>query len=84
MSLMPAETLLDEITDFILSRPTEEEIINFRPSDRLNERLHELLDKNSHDAITSEERTELDHFLEIDHIFTMLKAKARLKLTSDE
>ena len=83
MSLAPAETLFDEVTDFLGSRPTPEEIINFKPSNFLNERLHALLDKNQEGEITPDERAELDHFLQIDHLFTILKAKARLKLAGE-
>jgi hypothetical protein len=82
MNLAPAETLFDEVTDFLGSRPTPEEIINFTPSDELNTRLHDLLDKNQAENITPEERAELDRFLQIDHLFTLLKAKARLKVNS--
>ena len=83
MSLAPAETLFDEITDFLLSRPTPEEIIAFQPPERLNQRLHELLDKNKQDALLPDERRELDRFLHIDHLFTILKAKARIKLAGE-
>lgn len=76
------ETWVDEITDFLLSRPTAEQIIAFRVSDPVDERLHELLDKNQDDELSTSERAELDGFLQLDHLFTILKAKARLKLRS--
>ena len=46
MSLAPPTTLFDEITDFLASAPTKEQIIIFKPSQFLDNRLHELLDKN--------------------------------------
>ena len=46
MALPPPPTLLDEITDFLLERPTPNQIIAFQPSDLLNDRLHDLLNKN--------------------------------------
>lgn len=84
MSFAPAETWVDEITDFLLSRPTEKQIIDFKVSDALNQRLHHLLDKNRDESLTSDERTELERFLHYDHLFTILKAKARLKLADTE
>jgi hypothetical protein len=84
MNLAPAETWVDEITDFLLSRPTEKQIIEFQVSDALNQRLHDLLDRNREEGLTPEERAELERFLEFDHIFTILKAKARLKLAGQE
>ena len=80
MAVLPSSTLVDEITDFLLTNPTPEQIIDFKTSDPLNERLHELLDKNSEEGLTPDEHAELDSFLQIGHVFTVLKAKARLKL----
>ena len=81
MNLVPAETLFDEITDFLISNPTTKEIIAFQASDVLNQRLHYLLDENKSDHLSEDEKIELDTFLKIGHLLTMLKAKARLKLT---
>ena len=84
MDIAPAETLFDEITDFLLSRPTPEQIVAFEASEMLNERLHELLDKNREEGLKAEENAELESFLKIGHVLTILKAKARLKLSGDE
>jgi hypothetical protein len=84
MDISPPNTLVDEITDFLVSSPTPEQIIEFQTSEALNERLHDLLDKNREEGLTPEERDELNHFLEIGHLFIMLKAKARLKLIGKE
>ena len=82
MSATSRHTLVDEITDFILTNPTLEQIIEFRPSVALNERLHELLDKNSEEGLTADEQAELNSFLQISHLLTILIAKARLRLAS--
>lgn len=79
MNYAPAETLFDEITDFLASAPSTEQLIAFRPSDKLNQRLHELLDKNSADTITPDERVELDEFLRFGHLLQMIQLKARKK-----
>lgn len=81
MDYAPAEIFFDEITDFLMSQPTIEDIIGFEISEKLNKRLHGLLDKNSEESITLDERSELDIFLHYGHILSMLKAKARLKLS---
>jgi hypothetical protein len=82
MSAASQHTLVDEITDFILTSPTLEQIIEFKISDALNERLHVLLDKHSEEGLTTDEQTELNSFLQISHILTVLTAKARLQLVS--
>lgn len=80
-SPVPASvSLLDDILDFVLSRPTLEEVIAFKIPQELDDRLHELLDRNSHDQLTLEERDELDEFMRVGHLLRLLKAKARLKV----
>jgi hypothetical protein len=80
MDVVTPETLLDELTDFLVSEPTPHEIIAFKPPDSLDQRLHELLDKNSAGVLTGSEQAELNRFLEVNHLLILLKAKARLKL----
>jgi hypothetical protein len=81
MTAAPADTLFNEITDFLISRPTPEEIIAFKASDALDQRLHELLDKNSREGLTPDERSEMERFTQINHLMITLKAKAHLKIT---
>ncbi len=81
MALAPPDMLLDEITDFLVSSPSSEQIIAFQASEGLNQRLHELLDKNREEGLSLDERVELNRFLEMGHLLTLLKAKARLKLS---
>jgi hypothetical protein len=82
MAVAPDRALFDEITDFLASAPTAETIIAYKPSPVLDQRLHELLDKNSQDQISPKERTELNEFLQMNHLLTVLQAKARLNLAS--
>jgi hypothetical protein len=79
-SAPPAETLLDEITDFLASIPTAEAIVAFKPSEQLNERLHELLDRAGEGALTDRDQAELNEYLRVSHLLKMLKGKVRLKL----
>jgi len=80
MLATPVNPFFDEVLDFLASTPTSEQIIAFKPSEALDQRLHFLLDQNSRDRITAEGRGELDEFLRMDHFMTMLKIRARLKL----
>ena len=79
MAFAPPKALFDEITDFLAAAPTTEQIIAFKPSEILDHRLHELLDKNSRGEITPDECDELDEFLRMNHLLKMIKLKARLK-----
>ncbi|MBK8030901.1 MAG: hypothetical protein IPK17_15690 [Chloroflexi bacterium] len=73
--------LLDEILDFLTSAPTLEDIIAFKPSDALQARASELLEKNRQGKLGGEEDNELDEFARMDDFMSMLKARARKKLS---
>lgn len=75
------QTVFDEVTDFLATQPSFEAIIDFKPSQFLDERLHELLDEANAGTISYSEQKELDDFLRVNHLLRMLKHKARLKLT---
>ena len=79
MAVAQPDTLFSEILDFLASTPTPENIIAFRPSDRLEQRLSFLLEQNGEDALTAEERRELDEFLRMNHFMNILKIRARQK-----
>ena len=46
MAVAQPEILFTEIIDFLASTPTPQNIVNFKPSDRLEQRLNDLLQKN--------------------------------------
>jgi hypothetical protein len=79
MALVPTRAY-EEVFDFLTSTPTPEQIIAFRPSDAVQERLRELLDKNRNGQLTAEEQIEMNEYSQVEHLMRMLKAKARLKL----
>ena len=81
MTLPSPHALFDEILDFLASAPSQEEIIAFRPSEDLQMRASTLLDKNRHGNLSTDEQVELDEFQRMNHFMTILKAKARQKLT---
>jgi hypothetical protein len=70
----------DEVYEFLVSRPTPEEIIAFRPSPVTQTRVQALLDANRNASLTPDERRELDEFDQVEHMVRMLKIKAREKL----
>jgi hypothetical protein len=80
MAVAQPDTLFAEIIDFLASTPTPGDIVAFKPSDRLEQRLTYLLDRNRQEAMTDDERAELDEFLRMNHFFNTLKIRAREKL----
>lgn len=73
-----------EIIDFIAAGTTPEEVANFRPSTEAQRRIADLLEREREQHLSPEEKAELDHFMELEHILRMAKAKARQILSRDQ
>ena len=71
-----------EMMDFLVSRPTPEQIIAFKVSPAVQARLETLLDKNRESNLTETEDAELDTFEQVNHLLILLKAHARSILAS--
>ena len=80
MQNVTSPTVFSIITDFLASNPSAEEIINYRLPDELQERAHELLERNGEDELTFEEQQEMYDFLRIEEMMSLLKAKTRLRI----
>ena len=74
------KAITDAVTDFLGSAPSLQEIAAYRLPDDIQERAHRLLDANRSGTLTHEDSVEMDQFRQIDHLLTLIKAKARLKL----
>ncbi len=68
--------IYDEIVDFIASGTTPQSVIDFHLSEAAQERLEDLIYNSKNNTLTKEDKRELDHFLTIEHILTLAKAKA--------
>jgi hypothetical protein len=73
-----SEPLYMELVGFVAGGTTPEDVLNFRPSVKAQRRLAELIERERESQFSEEEAAELNHFLELEHILRMAKAKARL------
>ena len=80
MALTPEKTIKDVVTDFLGAAPSLEEIAAYRLPGDLQIKAHELLERNRVGHLSDEESADLAEFRQIDHLLTLVKAKARLKL----
>ena len=65
-----------EIIDFIAGGTTPETVANYRPSREAQRRVAELIAREKDEVLTPEEKSELDRFVELEHILRMAKARA--------
>lgn len=75
----PQIALVDEVMEFLTSTPTPEQIIEFQPSEGLQQRASYLLEQNRQGEPTAEERRELKELSQLNHFMSMLKIRARKK-----
>ena len=70
--------------------PASEEIINmfaqaphileFKPSDKARARVWELIAREKEGTLAEDEKHELDHYAQIEHLMRLVKAQARKRL----
>lgn len=80
MQNAPPQTIFGEVTDFLATNPTPEEIIAYELPEDLQARAHELLDKNGEGDLTPEEHDEMMDFARMNAMMRLLKVKMRIKL----
>ena len=66
-----------EIVEFIAAGTTPETVAHFLPSPEAQRRVAELIEREREEGLSPEEVAELDHFMELEHILRVAKAKAR-------
>ncbi|MEX2286498.1 MAG: hypothetical protein WD648_05360 [Planctomycetaceae bacterium] len=67
----------EEIVEFIAAGTTPDAIAAFEASERTKDHVANLLHKEKTSGLTSDESSELDHFLKLEHLMRLIKARAR-------
>jgi len=67
----------EEVINFIAAGLTPDQLIAFRPSTVVSARVEDLLFREKETSISDEEKVELGHYLELEHLIRMAKARAR-------
>jgi uncharacterized protein YnzC (UPF0291/DUF896 family) len=71
---MPAS---QEIVDMLSHAP---DILDFKPSEQARNRVWELVAREKSGTLTPEEKSELEHYAQIEHLMRLVKAQARKRL----
>ena len=74
MKTMPAS---EDIINLFADAPN---LLEFTPSEEAKARVLDLIAREKSEILTKEERTELDHYAQLEHILRLVKAQARRKL----
>lgn len=71
----------DEIVDFIAAGSSPQTVSEFHPSDEVKVRVLDLLTRASSEALTADEASELEHYVQLEHLMRLAKARALRHLT---
>lgn len=67
----------EEIIEFIARGTDPTSVVAFRPSAAAKERVADLISREKTTGISSDEKAELDHYMVLEHLMRLAKARAR-------
>ncbi len=70
----------DEFVEFLASGSTPRELIDFQPSEQTRAKVSDLIRRQKSAALSPDEASELNCYLQLEHIMRLAKARARLRL----
>ena len=73
---MKTMTASQDIINLLADAPN---VLEFTPSDEAKARVWDLVAREKADSLTEDERHELDHYAQLEHLLRLVKAQARKK-----
>ena len=73
----------EEIVEFIAAGTTPGRVVSYQPSDATRERVRQLIEREKSNSLSPEEESELDHYMELEHIMRLAKARAHRYVTEE-
>lgn len=67
----------DEIVDFIAAGTTPQSVAQFEASQQSKDYVADLIHREKTSGLTTDEASELDHYLKLEHIMRLAKGRAR-------
>lgn len=66
----------EEIINFLAAGITSQSLIEFQSSKTVKERVADLIFREKNEGISLDEKAELDHYLILEHLLRLAKARA--------
>lgn len=74
----------EEIVDFIATGTTPSRVIAFQPSEEVKARVADLLSREKTTGLSPDESSELNQYLQLEHLMRLAKARARAHLADEQ
>lgn len=63
----------EEVIDFIAAGTTPEALVAFHPSDGVQQRVADLIERSNEGSISAEDQSELEDYLQLEHIMIIAR-----------
>jgi hypothetical protein len=73
----------EEIADLIASGGGPEAVVGFQASATTQERVAELIAREKSGELADDERSELDQYMQLEHVMRLAKARAQARLSHE-
>ena len=73
----------EEIIDFIAAGTSPRDVVAYQPSAAAKARVADLIQQEKAAGLSEEETAELEHYLQLEHVMRLAKARARLHLAHE-
>jgi hypothetical protein len=74
----------EEIIDFIAAGTTPSRVVAFQPSQEVKDRVADLIHREKTTGLSPEESSELNQYLQLEHLMRLAKARARAHLADEQ
>ncbi len=73
---MNTTKVYEEIIDFIAAGTRPDDVIVYQPSESTKKRVANLIKREKNIGLTPDEKSELDHYMQLEHIMRLAKSRA--------
>lgn len=80
---MTTSRAYEEVIDFIAAGTTPDSLVAFRPSEAARQRVADLIQREKTIGLTQDETSELDHYVQLEHLMRLAKARARKHISAE-
>ncbi len=70
----------EEVIEFIAAGTSPSSVIAFQPSETAKQRVADLIYREKTTGLPPDEKSELDHYMQLEHLMRLAKARARRHL----
>jgi hypothetical protein len=80
---MSTNRAYEEVIDFLAAGISPGNLVAFQPSEEAKRRIADLIEREKLATLTPDEKSELDHYVQLEHLMRLAKARAHQHLSHE-